>query len=75
MGNTHFKHKSLYRYTRVTRGEDGMELMSMMVKKGKLHHVQNVRTEREEWDEASQIIMLYCIKLGWWIHRLRGERR
>ena len=28
--NTYFKHKSLYNYTRVARGQDGMKVMSII---------------------------------------------
>ena len=29
-GNTYFKHKSLHKYTRVARGQDGVEVKSMV---------------------------------------------
>ena len=30
MGNTYFKHRSLHKYTRVARGQDGVEIKSMI---------------------------------------------
>ena len=30
MGNAYFKHKSLHKYTTVARGQDGVEVMSMI---------------------------------------------
>ena len=42
VGNTCFEHKNLYNYTRVARGQVGVEVKSM-VKKGMLHFVQDVR--------------------------------
>ena len=47
VGNTYFEHKSLYKYTRVARGQDGVEVMSMidlvLVKEDMLHYVKAVR--------------------------------
>ena len=47
VGCTYFNHKSLHRYTRVARGQDGVEVKSMidlvMVKKDMLCHLQDVR--------------------------------
>ena len=47
MGNTYFKHKTLHKYTRVSRGQDKVEVQSMidlvLVKKDLLHFVHNVR--------------------------------
>ena len=46
----YFEDQSLYKYTRVARGQDGVEVMSMMdivgVKKDILHYMQNVRAVR-----------------------------
>ena len=43
LGNTYFEHKSLYRYTRLARGQDGVEVISMidlwLVKKDMLSYV------------------------------------
>ena len=46
----YFKHRSLYKYTRVTRGQDGVEIKSMidlgLVKSDILCYVQDVRAKR-----------------------------
>ena len=43
-------HKNLHKYTRVTRGRDGVEIESMidlvLVKRGMLRYVQDVRAVR-----------------------------
>ena len=50
MGNTYFKHRGLYKYTRVTRGQNGVEIKSMidlvLVKRDELRYVQDVRAVR-----------------------------
>ena len=50
MGNTYFKHRSLYKYTRVARGQDGVEIKSMidlvLVKRDRLRYVQDLRVVR-----------------------------
>ena len=50
VGNTYFKHRSLQKYTRVARGQDGVEIKSMidliLVKKDVLRYVQDVRVVR-----------------------------
>ena len=50
VGNTYFEHKSLHKYTRVARGQDGVEVKSMidleLVKKDILRYVQDVRAVR-----------------------------
>ena len=50
MGNTYFEHKNLHNYTRVTRGQDGVEFKSMidlvLVKRDMLRYVQGVRMVR-----------------------------
>ena len=47
VGNTYFEHKNLHKYTRVVRGQDGVEVKSMidlmLVKKDMLHFVKDVR--------------------------------
>ena len=30
VGNIHFKHKNIHKYTRVTRGSDGIKITSMI---------------------------------------------
>ena len=32
VGNTNFEHNSLHKYTRVARDQDGMKVMSMIIK-------------------------------------------
>ena len=48
-----------------------MEVISMivlvLVKKDIMKYVHDMKTV-EEWDMVSQIILLYCVKLGWWGH-------
>ena len=50
VGNTYFKHKSLCKYTRVARDQDGVDVKSMidlvLVKKDMLCYVQDVRALR-----------------------------
>ena len=50
VGNTYFKHRSLHKYTRVTRGQDGVEIKSMLdlvvVSKDMLQYVQEVMVVR-----------------------------
>ena len=50
VGNTYFEHKNLHKYTRVARGQDGVEVKGMidlvLVKKDMLHFVQDVRAVR-----------------------------
>ena len=50
VGNTYFKHRSLHKYTRVARGQDGVEIKSMinlvLEKRDMLHYVQDVRAVR-----------------------------
>ena len=50
MGNTYFEHKSLHKYTRVTRGQDRLEVKNMvdlvLVKKNTLCFVQNMKAVR-----------------------------
>ena len=67
VGNALFKPTSLNKYKRVARGQDGVELKSMidlvLVKRDMLRYVQDVRAVRE-WNEAYQTTMLYCVKSG-----------
>ena len=50
IGDTYFKHRSLHKYTRVARDQDGVEVKSMidlvLMKKDILHYVQDVRAVR-----------------------------
>ena len=47
VGNTYFEHNNFHKYTRVTRGQDGVEVKSMidlvLVKKDMLRFLQDVR--------------------------------
>ena len=49
-GNTYFKYKSVHKYTRVARGQESVEIKSMidlvLVKRDMLRYVQDVRTVR-----------------------------
>ena len=49
-GNTYFKHRSLHKYTRVGKGQDGVEVRSkidlVLGKKDILRYVQDVRAVR-----------------------------
>ena len=50
MGYIYFKHRTLHKYTRVTRGRDGVKIKSMidlvLVKRDVLRYVQDVRAVR-----------------------------
>ena len=50
MGSTYFEHKNLRKYTEVARGQDGVDVMSIidlvLVKKGMLRYAQDVGAER-----------------------------
>ena len=47
VGETYFKHKRLHKYTRVAKGQDGVEVKSMidlvLMKNDMLRYVQDVR--------------------------------
>ena len=45
VGNTYFKHKNLHKYTKVARGQDGVEAKIMIDLL--LHFMQDMRTVRE----------------------------
>ena len=67
VGNMYFKHMSLHKYTRVARGQDGVEVKSMidlvLVKRDMLRYVQDVRVVRG-MGRGQQITMWYCVKFG-----------
>ena len=50
VGNTYFKHRSSHKYTKVGRGQDGVELKNMidlvLVKRDMLIYVQGVKPVR-----------------------------
>ena len=67
-GSTYFEDKSLHKYSRMTRGQNGVDVMSMidpvLVKKDMMHYALDMRAV-EEWDEASQIFIVLCkVRLG-----------
>ena len=72
---THFKCRSLRKYTRVARGQDGVEIKSMidlvLVKRGMLRYVQDLRAVRGMGrDLPDHYVVLYKIRLvGAWIKR------
>ena len=75
VGNKYFEHKSLHKYTRLPRGQDGVELKSMidlvLVNKYMLHYVQNVRAVRGLGRGLSDHHVALCkVRLvGTWIKR------
>ena len=77
LGNTYFKHMSLYKYTTVVRGQGGMEVKSkidlVLVKKDMLRYVQDVRTVRGMGRGLSDHHLALCkVRLmGAWIKRTR----
>ena len=56
VGNTYLEHKSLHKYTRMDRDQDGVEVMST---------IEFVLVKKD---------MLCYVKLGWWMHGLKGKR-
>ena len=50
MEYTYFNHRSLYKYTRVARGQDGVEVRGMidleLVKRNMLRYAEDVRAVR-----------------------------
>ena len=84
VGNTYFEHKSLHKYTRVAREQDGIEVKSMidlvLVKKDMLHYVQDVRVVRRIGRALSDYHIVLCKErlVGAWIKRrevMDGARR
>ena len=80
----YFKHRGLHKYTRVGRGQDGVEVKSMMdlvmVKRDMLRYVQDVRAVRGIGRDLSDHHALLCkVRLvGAWIKRrevMVGARR
>ena len=72
---SHFKHKSLYKYTRMARNLDSVEIKSMIelvrVKRDKLRYVQDVRAVREMGASLSDhhVVMCKVRLVGTWIKR------
>ena len=75
MGNTYFEYRSLDEYTRVARGQDGVEVKSMidlmLVNKDMLRYVQVVRAVRGIGRCLSDHHMVLCKVrvVGAWIKR------
>ena len=78
VGNKYLEHKSLDKYTRVARGQDGVELKStidlVLVKKNMLHYVQNMRAVRGMGGGLSnhQVVLSKIKLVGAWIKRVDG---
>ena len=72
VGNTYFEDRSLHKYTRVARGQDGVKVKIMLdlvlVNKDMLRYVQDVRLVN-----GTKSLRSHCIESGWWRHGLRGE--
>ena len=64
VGNTYFKHRSWHKYTRVTKGKEGVEIKSMiyleLVKRDMLRYVQDVRTVRRMGRGLSDHYVVLC---------------
>ena len=75
MGNTYFKHRSLYKYTRVARGHDILELKRMivlvLVKRDILRYGQDVRAVRGMGRGLSNYHIVLCKArlVGAWFNR------
>ena len=75
MDNTYFKHRSLHKYTRVTRGQDGVEIKSItdlvLGKRDMLRYVQDVKVVREMGRDLSDHYVVPCKfrLVGAWIKR------
>ena len=84
VSNTYFKHKNFHKYTRVARGQDGVEVKSMinlvLLKKDMLRFVQDVRAVRGMVRDISDHYVVLCKvkEVGTWIKRrevVDGARR
>ena len=75
VGNTYFEHRSLHKYTRVSRGREGVEIKSIidlvLVKRDMLRHVQDVKVMRGMGRGLSDHYVVLCkVRLvGTWIKR------
>ena len=75
VGNTYFEYRNLHKHTRVPRGQDGVEVNSMinlvLVKKYILRYVQYVRAVgRMGRDPSNHHVLLCKVRLvGVWIKR------
>ena len=84
VGNTYMEHKSFHKYTRVARGQDGVEVKSMLdlvlVKKDILLYVQDVREVKGMAHGLSYHNVVLCKfrLVGAWIKKRKivdGTRR
>ena len=63
VGNTYFKHRILHKYTRVARGQGGVEIKSMIdlvLKRDMLRYVQDVRVVRGMGRDLSDHYVVLC---------------
>ena len=77
VGNTYFKNRSLYKYTRVARGQYGVEIKSMidlvLVKRNMLRYVEDVRAVRvigQGFSDHHVVLPKIRLVVAW----IRGER-
>ena len=84
VGNTYFKHRSLYKNQRVAKDQNGAEIRGMidlvLVKRDMLRHVQDVRALKGMGRGLTDHLVVLCkIRLvGAWIKRkevVAGARR
>ena len=72
MGKTYFEHKNLHRYPSVIRGQDAVEIKSMIdlvvVKKDILRYVQDVRAMRGMGRGLSNHHVVLC-KVGIFLYQ------
>ena len=70
VGNIRFEHRSLHKYTRVVRGQDGVEVKSM-TDLDMLRYVLDVKAVREmERSRSDHHVILCKVRLaGTWIKR------
>ena len=73
VGNTYFMHRSLHTYTRVIRGQDGMEVKSMidlvLMKNEMLSCGQDVRAVRLMALSDHHFVLCKVRLVGGWIKR------
>ena len=75
VGNTYFKHRSLHKYTRVARGQDGVEIKSMinlvLVKRDMMRYALYVTAVRRIGRDLSDHHVVLCkvMLVGVWIKR------
>ena len=66
--NTYFEHRNLHKYTRVVKGQDGVEVKSttdlVLVKKAMLSYVQDVRALRGMERGLSDLCKVRLVGMG-----------